>query len=59
MNLVDNKPKLYRKHCIPEDKLISNCTDCRRGLFPFHAYEWTNRGLVHIDCTNVTAEVYR
>jgi len=49
---TDNKPKLtIKKGDAIQDTRISVCTDCGWGIFPRHMYKWSNRGLIHVDCT--------
>ena len=34
------------------DQRVSTCTDCKYGIFTFHEYVWTSRGLVHTKCND-------
>lgn len=33
-----------------KDLRVSVCSECRYGIFTFHEFIWTDRGLVHTDC---------
>lgn len=35
------------------DQRVSTCTDCEKGIFTYHEYLWTSRGLVHKPCNDV------
>jgi hypothetical protein len=47
-----NAPQLMKlKKETAQDSRISNCTDCRKGIFKGRdSYVWTRRGLVHQEC---------
>lgn len=32
------------------DERVSVCNICMKGIFSFHEYLWTGRGLVHTEC---------
>jgi hypothetical protein len=33
-----------------EDRRVSVCSLCKRGIFNNHIYIWTSIGLVHVSC---------
>lgn len=45
-----NAPRLETKKSTVIDKRISNCTNCKKGIFPHHTYKWTSNGFVHTEC---------
>ena len=48
--LINNRGKAI-------DQRISVCTDCRKGIFNFHDYLWTKRGLCHRECDDEIKDV--
>lgn len=49
-----NKYKGYFKQTKQaiKDNRLSVCTNCRSGIFVGHKYRWSEKGLIHIDCTD-------
>lgn len=43
-----NRPGVAKNNT--PDQRVSVCTDCKYGIFKFHEYVWTSRGLVHREC---------
>lgn len=51
---IRSRPTFGTSKAKQHDQRVSVCSDCRRGIFEFHEYIWTNRGLVHTECNDET-----